>query len=74
MRGRASRASGYREFKSLRSSCCRDPVFEQRAAGRHRLRRSFGSSPDEIRVLGPDTVMAGSSSCAVPVLAPRDEG
>lgn len=36
--------------------------------------RAFGSSRDEISVLGPDTVAwRGARFVAVPVLAPRDE-
>jgi hypothetical protein len=76
MGGRASRASGYREFEihsGRRAVATRYSSSARQAAIDYV--RSFGSSPDEIRVLAPDTVSwRGARYVAVPVLAPRDEG
>ena len=71
----ATRASAYREFEihsGRRTVATRYSSSTLQAAIDHV--RAFGSSADEIRVLGPDTVSwRGARFVAVPVLAqPRD--
>jgi hypothetical protein len=72
VRRKASRASAYREFEihsGRRAVATRYASSAQEAAIDYV--RSFGSSADEIRVLGPDTVSwRGARFVAVPVLAP----
>jgi hypothetical protein len=75
MTGKAPRASAYREFEIHSGRRTIATQFSSSALqAAIDYARAFGSSSNEVRVLGPDTVSwRGARFVAVPVLPPRDE-